>query len=50
MKIIMIGDDGNPVVKRCRKIEPATLSRSRQIIVDECEVIDVEDIVKIVEG
>ena len=43
MKIIMW--DGE--VKRCRKIEPATLNPGK-IIIDEDETVDLREIIKIV--
>lgn len=49
MKIICVNDDGNVTTIKCRKIEPATL-RNGYIIVDEGEVIDLRNVIKIVEG
>lgn len=48
MKIICVDDEGRTVIIRCRKIEPATL-KSGYIIVDEDEVIDLRNVIKIVE-
>ena len=49
MKIIIIDDAGQREIIRCRKIEPATLARKSQIIVDEDRVIDLADVVAIVD-
>lgn len=49
MKIWLIDDNGKVKIVRCRKIEPATLSPGK-IIVDEDEVVDLLDVVRIVEG
>ena len=49
MKIVIIDDAGNREIIRCRKIEPATLSRDRQIIVDEDRVIDLADVLCIID-
>lgn len=46
MLIIMLDDEGKKVIKRCRKIEPATLSPGK-IIVDEDDVIDLRDVTMI---
>ena len=47
MKIVLINDDGKLETKTCQKIEPATLSTGK-IIVDEDEVIDLRDVLRIV--
>ena len=49
MKIMLVNDEGKVEYRSCRKIEPATLSVGK-IIVDEDEVIDLRDVIKIVEG
>ena len=49
MKILVVNDDGTTTIVKCRKIEPATLSVGK-IIVDEDEVIDLRNVIKIVEG
>ena len=49
MKIMLVNDDGKVETIRCRKIEPATLSPGK-IIVDECDTIDLRDVIAIVEG
>lgn len=49
MKIITVNDDGKTEVIKCRKIEPAILSRKTAIIVDEDRVIELADIVAIVD-
>ena len=49
MKIVIVNDEGKTEIRSCRKIEPATLSVGK-IIVDEDEVIDLRDVIKIVEG
>ena len=49
LKILYMDNEGKIGIKRCRKIEPATLSRG-QIIIDESEVMDLRDVVMIVEG
>lgn len=49
MKIVLVNNEGKTEVRSCRKIEPATLSVGK-IIVDEDDVIDLRDIIKIVEG
>ena len=48
MKIILVNDEGKVEYRSCRKIEPATL-KSGYIIVDEDEVIDLRNVIKIVE-
>ena len=48
MKVIIINDDGQREVIRCRKIEPATLSRGR-VIIDEEHTVSLDDIVAIVD-
>lgn len=47
MKIVIVNDEGKTEVRSCRKIEPATLSVGK-IIVDEDEVIDLRNVIKIV--
>ena len=49
MKIVCVDDEGRTIIIKCRKIEPATLSPGK-IIVDEGDVIDLRNVVKIVEG
>lgn len=48
MKIIIVNDAGKVETIKCKKIEPATLSRDTRIIVDEGEhVINLADIIVI---
>jgi len=49
MKIVCVNDEGKTEIIKCRKIEPATLSKFN-IIVDEDYVIDIRNVIKIVEG
>lgn len=49
MKIICVDDDGKVITIKCRKIEPATLAVGK-IIIDEDDVIDLRDVIRIVEG
>ena len=47
MKIVCVNDEGKVTIVECNKIEPATLAPGK-IIVDEDEVIDLQNIIKIV--
>ena len=49
MKVIVIDDSGERHVIKARKIEPATLSRRNQVIIDEDHVINLDDIVAIID-
>ena len=49
MKVICVNDNGEVKTIKCRKVEPATLNPGK-IIVDEDEVIDLRNVIKIVEG
>ena len=49
MKVITVNDAGKTEVIKCRKIEPATLSRKNQVIIDEDRVIDLADIIAIID-
>ena len=48
MKIIIINDKGEREVIRCKKIEPATLSRGR-LVIDEDHTISLDDVLAIVD-
>lgn len=48
MKVIILNDKGEREVIRCKKIEPATLSRGR-IIIDEERTISLDDVLAIVD-
>lgn len=48
MKIITVDNTGKTATIECRKIEPATLASGNKIIIDECRVIDMADVVAIV--
>ena len=48
MKIVIVNDEGKTEVRKCRKIEPATL-KPGYIIVDEDYTIDLRNVIKIVE-
>jgi len=49
MKIKCVNDEGKTETIQCRKIEPATLAPGK-LVIDECETIDIRNVIMIVEG
>lgn len=49
MKIVCVNDEGQKEIIKCRKIEPATLAPGK-LVIDECETIDIRNVIMIVEG